>query len=61
MTQQPADELMEVEAGKLKDGPAPIPWTVFRLRRLMFLVFAYLLNLTPQGSLTPQAREALAV
>ena len=41
-------------------GPAPIPWTVFRLRRLMFWVFAYLLNLTPQGSLTPQAGEALA-
>jgi hypothetical protein len=50
----------ELTKGAQLLGPAPIPWTVFRLLRLKFWVFAYLLNLIPQGSLTPQAGEALA-
>src|SRR5712691_5258858 len=39
--------MAEVPSLQRGRGPAPIPWTVFRLRRLMFWVFAYLLHLTP--------------
>ncbi len=49
-----------VLAKNTRFGPAPIPWTVFRLLRLIFWVFAYLLKSYPAGGLTPQAGEALA-
>jgi hypothetical protein len=38
-------------------GPAPLPWTVFRLSRSIF-VFASHQDLKPQTSLTPEAAEA---
>jgi hypothetical protein len=37
--------------GLTADGHAQFPWTVCCLCRLMFWVFAFLLDLTPQGSL----------
>ena len=45
------------ELGSGRFGPAPFPWTVSRLRSWSLV---YLLDLTPQCSLTPQAAEAPA-